>query len=79
MKPSTRMVLMDQLVTLSFTPFTLRTKNYLGRDLDCNLDSNIARDPDDVPVYTGHPLCNSTKRRHHIIVHCSVVVTLQST
>ena len=37
-------------------PFT-RSKNYLGSDLDFDLD----RDPDDVPVYTGHSFCNTTK------------------
>ena len=38
------------------TPFT-RSKNYLDRKLDCNLD----RDPEDVPVNTGHSLFNITK------------------
>ena len=42
------------------TPFT-QTKNYLDRDLDSNLDCYLDRDPDDVPLYTGHSLFNSTK------------------
>ena len=41
------------LLRRTFTPFT-RSKNHL----DCNLD----RDPEDVPVYTGHLLFNTTKR-----------------
>ena len=32
--------------------------NYLDRDLD----SNLERDPEDVPVYMGHSLFNTTKR-----------------
>ena len=37
----------------SNTPFT-RSKHYLDRDLDRNLE--------DGPVYTGHALFNTTKR-----------------
>ena len=44
-----------------YTPF-IRSKNYLDRDLDCNLDCDLDRDPEDVPVYTGHSLLNTTKR-----------------
>ena len=43
------------------TPFT-QSKNYLDRDLDSNLDCNLDRDPEVVPVYTGHSLFNTTKR-----------------
>ena len=32
-------------------PFT-RSKNYL--DLESNLDCDLDRDPEDVPVYMGH-------------------------
>ena len=45
------------------TPFT-RRKNYRDRDLD--------RNPEDVPVYTGHSLFDTTKANHNI-VHCSVI------
>ena len=41
----------------SNTLFT-RSKNYLDCDLDCNLD----HDPEDVPIYTGQSLFNTTKR-----------------
>ena len=40
---------------LSYTQFT-RSTNCLDRNLDCNLD----RDPEDIPVYTGHSLFNKT-------------------
>ena len=43
--------------TLSNTPFT-RSKN----DLDLYLDRNRDCDPENVPVYTGHSLFNTTKR-----------------
>ena len=42
--------------TLTYTSFTW-SKNYLDRDLDWYLDC----DPDDVPVYTGYSLFNTTK------------------
>ena len=42
------------------TPFTL-SKTYLDCDLDSNLDCNLDRDPEVVPVYTGHSLFNTTK------------------
>ena len=45
----------------SYTPFTL-SKNYPDHDLDSNLDCDLDCDPEDVPVYTGHPLFNTTKR-----------------
>ena len=37
-----------------------RSKNYLDSDLDCNQDYNVDRHPEDVPVYRGHPLFNTT-------------------
>ena len=45
-------------------------QNYVDRDLD--------PDPVDVPFYTGHSLFNTTK---HItfVVHCSVILSSQST
>ena len=46
---------MNQTQVMPNTPFT-RSKNYLDRYLDCNLD----RDPEVVPVYTGHSLFNTT-------------------
>ena len=46
---------------LNYSLFTL-SKNYLDHDLDSNLDCNLDWDPDDVPVYTGHSLFNTTKR-----------------
>ena len=42
---------------VSNTPFT-RSTNYLDRDLDSNLD----RDPEVVPVYTGYSVFKTTKR-----------------
>ena len=45
----------------TYTPFT-RSKNLLDRDLDCNQDCDLDRDPEDVPVYTEHSLINTTKR-----------------
>ena len=47
---------------------------YLDRDLNCNL----YRNPEDVPVYTGHSLLN-TKSAVYIVIHCSVIVASQST
>ena len=44
-----------------YTPLT-RSKTYLDPDLDYSLDSDLDRVPDDVPVYTGHSLCNTTTR-----------------
>ena len=41
-----------------YTMSTL-SKNYLNRDLDGNLDCNLDCDPDDVCIYTGHPLFNT--------------------
>ena len=38
-----------------------RSKNYLDRNLDCNSYSDLDHDPEDVPVYTGHSLFNTTK------------------
>ena len=38
------------------------TCTYLDRDLFCNLDCNLGRDPEVVPVYMGHALFNTTKR-----------------
>ena len=52
------------------TPFT-QSKNYL----DCNLDC----DPEDVPVYTGHPLFNTTKLIMLLfIVYCYIEIHLIS-
>ena len=49
------------MISPTNTPFT-QSKNYLDRDLDSNLDCNLDRDPEVVPVYTGHLLFNTTKR-----------------
>ena len=43
-----------------YTPFT-RRKNNLDHDLDTNLDCYQDRDPEDVPVYMGHSLLNTSK------------------
>ena len=45
------------------TPFTMftRSKIYLYRDLDSNLDCDLDRYPEDVPVYTGHSFFSTTK------------------
>ena len=48
---------MRQTITL----FT-RGKIYLDGDLDCNLNCHQDRNPEDVAVYTGHLLFNTTKR-----------------
>ena len=45
----------------SNTPFT-RIKIIQIRDLDSYLDCYLDRDPEVVPVYTGHSLFNATKR-----------------
>ena len=73
---------------VTYTTFT-RSKNYVDRDLDGNLDCDLDRNPVDVPVYMVHSLFNTTKHikllfivqslLHQIVVHCSVIVTLQST
>ena len=34
----------------------------MDHDLDRNLDCDLDRDPEDVPVYTGHSLIHTTKR-----------------
>ena len=44
----------------SKTSFT-RSKNYLDCDVDCDVDRDLDHDPEDVPVYMGHSLFNSTK------------------
>ena len=44
-----------------FTPLTL-SKNYLDQVLERNLDCDLDRNPEDVPIYYGHSLFNSTKR-----------------
>ena len=49
------------MISATNTPFT-QSKNYLDRDLDSNLDYNLDRDPEVVPVYQGHLLFNTTKR-----------------
>ena len=46
--------------TRSNTLFIL-SKNYLDRNLDHKLDFDLDCDPEDVPVYTGHSLFNTTK------------------
>ena len=43
-----------------FYPITW-SKNGLDRDLGCSLVCDLDSDPDDVPVYTGHSLLNTTK------------------
>ena len=48
-------------LSLGYTPFT-RTKIIQIRDLDSYLDCYLDRDPEVVPVYTGHSLFNTTKR-----------------
>ena len=45
----------------SYTPFTWN-KNCLYCDLDCNMDSDLDRNPEVVPVNLGHSLFNTTKR-----------------
>ena len=45
---------------VNVTPF-IRSKNYLDHDLDHNLDCNLDCDPEDVPIYTGHSLINTTE------------------
>ena len=42
---------------ITYTLFT-SSKNYLEPNVDCNLDRN----PEDVPVYMEHSLFNTTKR-----------------
>ena len=44
----------------SFTQFT-RNNNYLDRNQYCILDCNLDRNPEDVPIYTGHSLSSTTK------------------
>ena len=46
-----------------------RSKNDLDRDLDSNLD----RDPEDIPVYTSHSLFNITKRITLLFIVCSLL------
>ena len=48
------------LAYMTNNPFT-RSKNYLDHDLDCNLHCNLDRHPEDVPIYKGHSLFNTTK------------------
>ena len=36
-------------------------QNYLGRNLDFNLDRYLDSDPEDTPVYTGHSFFIITK------------------
>ena len=45
---------------------------FLDRYLDSNLDCYLDRDPEGVPVYTGHSLFNTTKR----VTLLSIVRTL---
>ena len=60
------------------TLFT-RSKNYLDRDVDSKVDCNLDRDPEGVPVYSEHSLIIvQHNKAHHIVVHCSVIVTSQS-
>ena len=50
--------------------YPIKTEQYhLDRNLDCNLDS----DPEDVPVYTGHSLFNTTKRITLLFIAQSVL------
>ena len=56
-----RDVFFNKLGLITHSPFT-RSKTYLDRDLDSNLDCHLDRDPEVVPVYTGHSLFNTTKR-----------------
>ena len=34
----------------------------MDRNLDCILDHTLYREPEDVPIYKGHSLLNTTKR-----------------
>ena len=38
----------------------------------------IDRDPQDVPIYTGHPLFNTTKRITLLFIHCYITIHLIS-
>ena len=49
------------IIVSPFTPFT-RTKIIQIRDLDSYLDCYLNRDPEVVPVYTGHSMFITTKR-----------------
>ena len=51
----------DFKTSLVFYP-VYTEQNYLDRDQDCNLDCKLDCQPEDVPVYTGHSLFNTTKR-----------------
>ena len=48
----------------TYTWFT-RSKNYLGHDLDCNLDRNLDCDPEDVPLQH----CCSLLSNYSIAIH----------
>ena len=48
------------MYTDTIIPFT-RSKDYLDRDFESNLDYNLDCDPEVVRVYTGHSLFNTTK------------------
>ena len=57
-------------------PFT-QSKNHRDRDLDCNLDSNLDRNPEFVRVYGT--FIAQYKKAHHNVFHCSVIVTSKTT
>ena len=60
-KPHPRQKMITKRGKQTMTLFT-RSKNYLDRDLDSNLDCNLDRDQEGVLDYTGHSLFNTTKR-----------------
>ena len=50
----------DTMTKVINTPFTW-CKNDPDRDLDSDLDCDVDRHPEDVYVYSGHSLFNTTK------------------
>ena len=63
-----------------FYPIYTEQKNYLDCDLDLNLVRNRECDPEDVPIYTGHSLFNTTNASHccSLFSHCYIAVHLIS-
>ena len=57
---NTQFTVKDGSTELTYTPFT-GSKNYLDHYLDRNLDTDLGHNPEDVPIYTGHSLFNTTK------------------
>ena len=64
----------DMVLFLSYTPFT-RSKSHRDHNLDCNLD----RDREDVPVYIGWTFFVQYNKAHPIVLHCLFIATSQST